>query len=274
MSFNYQQTGLGQDTDYRSDYNPQLLCPLPREQGRQELGLSQDNLPFSGVDVWHNYEASWLNRKGKPQVAIVQLIIPCTSPFLIESKSLKLYFNSLNFKQFDSQDDYQKLVYDDLSAALGSSLSLRLLTVECSYQLNKLDGTFLDDLDIECQDYALDVGLLRAVNSSQHLTETVYSHLLRSNCPVTNQPDWGSVHISYTGNAICHESLLRYLISFRQHNDFHEQCVERIFMDIMRAFRPSKLTVQAFYTRRGGLDINPYRSTDNDFNGFNRLSRQ
>ncbi len=274
MSFNYQQTGLGQQTNYDSEYNPQLLCPLPRLQGRQELGLEQNNLPFQGVDVWHNYEASWLNHKGKPQVAIVQLIIPCNSPYLIESKSLKLYFNSLNFKKFDSRDDYQKIVYDDLSAALGSSFSLRLLPVEFSYELNKLKGVFLDDLDIECQHLGLDASLLRHVHPAQQITETLYSHLLRSNCPVTNQPDWGSIKISYTGTAIEHSSMLRYLISFRQHNDFHEQCVERIFMDIMRIFVPKKLSVQAFYTRRGGLDINPYRSTEQDFTLLKRLSRQ
>jgi 7-cyano-7-deazaguanine reductase len=274
MSFSYQQTELGKTTLYDAEYSPSILCPLPRLQGRQALNIATTALPFEGVDVWHNYEASWLNAKGKPQVAIVQLIIPCTSPYLIESKSLKLYFNSLNFKKFDSKDDYQHLVHRDLSAALGSSLSLRLLPVEFSYELKKLDGVFLDDLDIECRDYTLDANLLRPASPSITVTETVYSHLLRSNCPVTNQPDWGSVQISYTGAAIEHRSILQYLISFRQHNDFHEQCVERIFMDIMNNFSPKALTVQAFYTRRGGLDINPFRSNSQAFRLFERVARQ
>lgn len=273
MSFNYQATELGQETQYPTQYNPKLLCPLPRLQGRQDLGLSED-LPFKGVDIWHNYEASWLNAKGKPQVAIVQLIVPCTSPYLIESKSLKLYFNSLNFSRFERREQYSERVQSDLSAALGSSLGVRLLPVEFKYDLARLEGTFLDDLDIDCQDYDLNPQLLRSLNPPNIVTEQVYSHLLRSNCPVTNQPDWGSVHIHYTGAAIEHESLLRYIVSFRQHNDFHEQCVERMFCDIMRTFAPQQLTVRAYYTRRGGLDINPYRSNFEQFTLFERLARQ
>jgi len=273
MSFNYQATELGQETQYPTQYNAQLLCPLPRLQGRQDLGLSED-LPFKGVDIWHNYEASWLNAKGKPQVAIVQLIVPCTSPYLIESKSLKLYFNSLNFKKFDNQNDFLELVSTDVSHAVGEKISLRLLQVDASYSLPKLDGIRLDFLDIECQDYALKPEVLTCQPFAHSITESLYSHLLRSNCPVTNQPDWGSVHIHYTGTAIEHESLLRYLVSFRQHNDFHEQCVERIFCDIMRYCQPQQLTVQAYYTRRGGLDINPYRSNFEQFTLFKRLARQ
>ena len=271
--FAYQQTQLGQQTDYSNQYDPKLLCPLPRLQGRDDLGIG-DILPFDGVDIWHNYEASWLNAKGKPQVAIVQLIIPCSSPYLIESKSLKLYFNSLNFMKFDAQDDYIKLVQQDLSTAAGAAIKVIVLPVEQSYQSNILFGFCLDEIDIDCQDYDINPQLLHCANPPQTVTQSVYSHLLRSNCPVTNQPDWGSVKITYTGAAIEHESLLRYLISFRQHNDFHEQCVERIFTDIMRVCRPQKLTVQAFYTRRGGLDINPYRSNFESFSVFNRLSRQ
>lgn len=270
--FAYQQTQLGQQTDYSSQYNPKLLCPLPRLQGREDLGI--DSLPFDGVDIWHNYEASWLNAKGKPQVAIVQLIVPCTSPHLIESKSLKLYFNSLNFAKFDSPDDYIKLLRQDLSAAAGAPIEVVLLPVERAYQSNILFGLCLDEIDIDCQDYDINPQVLHCANPPQTVTQSVYSHLLRSNCPVTNQPDWGSVKITYTGAAITHESLLRYLISFRQHNDFHEQCVERIFSDIMRVCQPQKLTVQAFYTRRGGLDINPYRSNFEVFSSFGRLARQ
>ena len=271
--FAYQQTKLGQETDYSSLYDPKLLCPLPRLQARKELDIN-DVLPFDGVDIWHNYEASWLNIKGKPQVAIVQLIVPCNSPYLIESKSLKLYFNSLNFAKFDTQDDYIALVQQDLSAAAGAHISVILLPVEQAYQLNALLGVCLDEIDIDCQNYDISPQLLSCVNPPQTVTESLYSHLLRSNCPVTNQPDWGSVKVTYTGVAIEHVSLLRYLISFRQHNDFHEQCVERIFSDIMRICQPQKLTVQAFYTRRGGLDINPYRSNFERFSVFNRLARQ
>lgn len=274
MSFNYQQTGLGQETNYASDYNPQLLCPLPRKQGRQELGLLNSDLPFQGVDVWHNYEASWLNANGKPQVAIVQLLVPCTSAFLIESKSLKLYFNSLNFKKFDSQNDFLKLLETDLSQAAQAPIKARLFAVDSAYQLRQLQGQSLDDVEIECADYVLNPSILTCQASAQIVSESVYSHLLRSNCPVTNQPDWGSVQISYTGCAINHENLLRYLISFRQHNDFHEQCVERIFTDIMHYCQPQQLTVQAYYTRRGGLDINPYRSNSQPFVEFERLARQ
>lgn len=273
MSFNYHSTELGQNTNYPTQYNPQLLCPLPRLQGRNDLELG-NVLPFDGVDVWHNYEASWLNSKGKPQVAIVQLVVPCTSPYLIESKSLKLYFNSLNFMKFNSESEYVKVVANDLSAAAGIAVTVNILPVEQSYFLNTLDGFCLDNLDVTCQDYAINPQLLRCADAPQIVTQRVYSHLLRSNCPVTNQPDWGSVHITYTGRAICHDSLLRYLISFRQHNDFHEQCVERIFSDIMRVCQPQKLTIQAFYTRRGGLDINPYRSNVESFSVFHRLARQ
>ncbi|PTQ89253.1 NADPH-dependent 7-cyano-7-deazaguanine reductase QueF [Agitococcus lubricus] len=270
--FGYQKTALGKDTEYYRDYRPQVLCPLPRQDGRAALGLIGD-LPFQGVDIWHNYEASWLNAKGKPQVAIVQLTIPAQSPYLIESKSLKLYFNSLNFHRFDSAHAYSALVVKDLSQAAGAPVSLEFLAVDQRYQSQGLTGTCLDDLDISCDDYVLTDTHLALATPTTHVEETVYSHLLRSNCPVTNQPDWGSVRIHYRGQQLDHTALLRYLISFREHNDFHEQCVERIFVDIMRHCQPQCLTVQAYYTRRGGLDINPFRSTHEQAH-FQRLIRQ
>ncbi len=269
----YEKTGLGKETDYDNDYNPNLLCPLLRAEGRQQLGLVA-NLPFQGVDIWHNYEASWLNAKGKPQVAIVQMFFSAESPYLIESKSLKLYFNSLNFKRFNSVCDVVELLVKDLSKASASPVKIVLSPITQQSATQLLQGVCLDDLDIELNDFVFNPNVLTNRPNAEIISETLYSHLLRSNCPVTNQPDWGSVSLTYTGKAIDYEGVLRYLISFRQHNDFHEQCVERIFTDVMRYCQPEKLTVQAYYTRRGGLDINPYRSNDQTFTEFQRLTRQ
>lgn len=270
----YEKTALGQVTNYQNDYNPALLCPLARAEGRQQLGLVNEQLPFHGVDIWHNYEASWLNAKGKPEVAIIQLLFPATSPYLIESKSLKLYFNALNFKRFNHQDEFVELLISDLSQAAGGTVVVNVIAVEQAAQTHQLSGTCLDEQDIAFDDFVLDACLLTRSTETGIMTESVYSHLLRSNCPVTNQPDWGSIQISYTGQAIDHESLLRYLVSFRQHNDFHEQCVERVFSDIMRQCQPEKLTVQAYYSRRGGLDINPFRSNTEQPEPLVRLIRQ
>lgn len=268
----YSKTSLGKETEYHRFYDPALLCPLLRAEGRQALSISAE-LPFHGVDIWHNYEASWLNAKGKPEVAIVQLSVPAQSPYLIESKSLKLYFNSLNFKRFERTEDYVQLVQRDLSQAAGAGVTVELLPVHHGYQARVLHGVALDKLDIECNEYMLCASHLHCHEQAEHVEETLFSHLLRSNCPVTNQPDWGSVLIRYQGPALDHEGLLRYLISFREHNDFHEQCVERIYTDIMQHCQPEKLTVQAYYTRRGGLDINPFRS-NYEQPDFQRLSRQ
>lgn len=269
----YEKTGLGKETEYHNDYNPNLLCPLLRAEGRQQLGLV-DSLPFHGVDIWHNYEASWLNAKGKPQVAIVQMFFSAESPYLIESKSLKLYFNSLNFKKFNHSDDVVDLVEGDLSKASAAPVKVILIPVTQHGETQLLHGVCVDDLDVEINDFVLNPNVLSNKPNAEIISETLYSHLLRSNCPVTNQPDWGSVSITYTGKAIDYEGVLRYLISFRQHNDFHEQCVERIFTDVMRYCQPEKLTVQAYYTRRGGLDINPFRTNVDVAPEFRRLVRQ
>lgn len=256
---------LGKAVTYRDQYAPELLFPIPRLGKRQEIGI-EGRLPFMGADLWTAYELSWLNRKGKPQVALATIIVPADSPNLIESKSFKLYLNSYNQTQLSGSDELQTRLVQDLSAAAGASVSVRLhlpdtFTIQ---RMHEQRGILLDTLDIEVDRYQPDPQLLRldeqAETGAAPVEETLVSHLLKSNCLVTGQPDWGSVQIHYVGPQINHESVLRYLIGFRQHNEFHEQCVERIFMDISRQCHPLKLTVYARYTRRGGLDINPFRT--------------
>ena len=253
---------LGKTTEYIADYDPTLLCPVPRQVKRDVIGIT-DALPFQGYDIWNAYELSWLNRKGKPIVAMGEFHVPCTSPNLIESKSFKLYLNSFNQTRFADFLEVERRLISDLSAAAGGPVRVRLLDSEqfVTEQIQPLPGVCIDALDIEIDDYSLDPSLLEgAADPQQLVTESLHSHLLKSNCLVTNQPDWGSVLIRYRGGRIDPEALLRYLISFRQHNEFHEQCVERVFVDIQRYCQPQQLTVYARYTRRGGLDINPFRS--------------
>ncbi len=253
---------LGKTTEYIADYDPTLLCPFPRQVKRDVIGIT-DALPFQGYDIWNAYELSWLNRKGKPIVAMGEFHVPCTSPNLIESKSFKLYLNSFNQTRFADFLEVERRLITDLSAAAGGPVRVRLLDSEqfVTEQIQPLPGVCIDALDIEIDDYSLDPSLLEgAADPQQLVTESLHSHLLKSNCLVTNQPDWGSVLIRYRGGRIDPEALLRYLISFRQHNEFHEQCVERVFVDIQRYCQPQQLTVYARYTRRGGLDINPFRS--------------
>jgi 7-cyano-7-deazaguanine reductase len=257
-----EQLPLGKATVYTSEYDPGLLCPIPRRLKRDEIGLPEE-LPFHGVDIWNAYEMSWLTPQGKPVVAMGEFRIPCESPNLIESKSLKLYLNSFNQTRFDDFESVRSLLSQDLGGAAGIPVDVRLISA-AEFALETfatLPGACLDDLEIEIEGYSLAPDLLEgAADARQQVAETLHSHLLKSNCLVTNQPDWGSVLIDYQGAKIDHEALLRYLISFRQHNEFHEQCVERIYVDLMRFCQPQKLTVYARYTRRGGLDINPYRS--------------
>ena len=253
---------LGRATSYAADYDPGLLCPVPRRLKRDELGLSAA-LPFGGVDIWNAYEISWLNPKGKPVVAVGEFRVPCSSPNLIESKSLKLYLNSLNQTRFAAIGEVEELIAADLARAAGAPVEVRLTGSArfAGQTIATLPGRCLDGLDIEVSDYRLNPELLAgSVDSAQVVTEELHSDLLKSNCLVTSQPDWGSVLIRYRGPKIDEAALLRYLISFRQHNEFHEQCVERIFVDLMRFCAPERLTVYARYTRRGGLDINPFRS--------------
>lgn len=270
-------TELGQVSSYDPHYNPNRLYAIPRAAKRQEIGVDPKKLPFHGFDCWNHYEVSWLNEKGKPMVAMAEIIYDCDTPYLIESKSLKLYFNSLNNTKFNSQDEVQRTVEKDLASCLKGSISVRLFPLN-QKQLSVIHPSFtgecLDDLDITCSVYVVEPAFLEVEETM--VEETLYSDLLKSNCLVTNQPDWGSVQIIYRGKKIRREGLLQYLVSFRNHNEFHEQCIERIFMDIMSHCQPEVLTVYGRYTRRGGLDINPYRSTSKvNHQGLNqRLVRQ
>lgn len=253
---------LGKATEYPSHYAPQWLYPIPRQLKREELGIIGNSLPFVGEDLWNAYELSWLNTKGKPMVAVGQFRIPATSPNLIESKSLKLYLNSFNQSVFESPEAVSYCIRKDLSAAAGSQVQVALEALDQRPQarIGNPDGTLLDLLDIVCDTYQPNPEFLSIANGNK-CEETLYSHLLKSNCLVTGQPDWAMVVIRYRGQPIDHAGLLRYIVSFREHNKFHEQCVERIFTDIQRCCQPEALAVHARYTRRGGLDINPFRST-------------
>jgi len=263
---------LGKKSAYIDQYDASLLFPIARQTKREALGITAQP-PFYGYDLWNAYELSWLNPKGKPMVALAEIIFPADSDNLIESKSLKLYFNSFNQTSFESMPAVKAMIEKDLSSAANAAVSVNLLSVEKKIETGNLQGTCLDNLDISIDTYSPTPTLLSTENSI--VTEILCSHLLKSNCLVTFQPDWGSVQIHYTGKKINHANLLKYLISFRQHNEFHEQCVERIFMDILRQCQPTELTVFARYTRRGGLDINPYRSTNKRFDIKRmRLSRQ
>jgi 7-cyano-7-deazaguanine reductase len=256
---------LGKATNYCSQYNPELLQAVPRSLNRDSLGLTTNNLPFKGEDVWYGYELSWLNDKGKPVVAVAEFSFPCTSPNIVESKSFKLYLNSFNQTKFSSWQSVAFALTNDLSATAGAAAEVKLFAVNNCPALDLTVDTALciDDLDVEVNQYQLDAEILKTANLAQtgNVKEYLVCHLLKSNCLITNQTDWASVYIEYSGKQICHETLLKYLISFRQHNEFHEQCVERIFCDLQKYCQLSKLTVFARYTRRGGLDINPFRST-------------
>ena len=257
---------LGQVTEYSSQYDASLLQGVPRSLNRNELSLKADALPFYGFDLWNIYELSWLNLKGKPMIATGVVKIPFDSDNLIESKSFKLYLNSFNQSKFENLEAVQQRLQEDLSCCANKVVSVELHPDMTNFpeKLGSFKGICIDDLDIEVDNYQLTPSLLTGLSSQQTVTETLYSNLLKSNCLITNQPDWGSVEICYTGKKINQEKLLRYLISFRQHNEFHEQCVERIYCDIMKFAQIDSLSVYARYTRRGGLDINPYRCSDNN----------
>lgn len=262
------QSPLGKTASYIDQYDPALLFPLPRATKRQELGLGAQ-LPFFGADTWTAFELSWLNLRGKPQLALAHITVPCETPNIIESKSFKLYLNSFNNTRFADAADVLARLRADLSeaawrgAASPATLGVRLLGPELFDRepVCELDGLSLDRLDVACERYSPAPDLLRTTQGEPPVNETLVSNLLKSNCLVTGQPDWGSVQIRYSGDAIDQEGLLQYLVSFRNHNEFHEQCVERIFMDIWQRCKPTRLTVYARYTRRGGLDINPFRTS-------------
>ena len=255
---------LGKSSEYIATYTPSLLFPIPRAAKWSELGLSAETLPYQGVDFWNCFELSWLLPSGKPVVAIGEFCIPADSPNIIESKSFKLYLNSLNQTPFESMSALVACLEKDLSAAAGKPVGVRVLSLaEAQAQgVTGLPGTCIDELDIVISNYDQPQPQLLRCEAGRVVEESLHSHLLKSNCPVTSQPDWGSVVVQYRGAALDHASFLAYLVSFRQHSDFHEQCVERIFMDLQRLLNPETLTVYARYVRRGGLDINPYRSTE------------
>jgi 7-cyano-7-deazaguanine reductase len=263
-----QDSQLGKASAYADQYAPELLYPIPRSAKRLELGLT-DTLPFLGADMWTAFELSWLGPRGKPQLALAHITVPCESSHIIESKSLKLYLNSYNNTVFADAAAVLTRLRSDLTeaawrgAVVQSSVGVRLLVPELFDRepVQELDGLSLDRLDVECRQYTPAPELLRTLADEPPVTEVLTSRLLKSNCLVTGQPDWGSVQISYSGAPIDQEGLLQYLVSFRNHHEFHEQCVERIFMDIWQRCQPHKLAVYARYTRRGGLDINPFRTS-------------
>ena len=258
---------LGQATQYPDQYDPSLPFPIPRAENRAKLGFKDSQaLPFVGVDIWNAFELSWLNKKGKPQIALAEFQIPANSPNMIESKSFKLYLNSLNNTHFEDENQLRELLIKDLSIVAGSKITTRIQATDAVAKkgMQEMSGVLLDRLDIEVDpNLPADPNLLGVNESFGPIEQCLVSHLLKSNCPVTGQPDWASVQIRYQGRPILEEGLLRYLIGFRQLGEFHEHCVETIFTDIKRQCKPEKLSVYARYTRRGGLDINPFRTDYN-----------
>jgi 7-cyano-7-deazaguanine reductase len=258
---------LGQATPYPDQYDPGLLFPIARAENRLKLNIKPNQaLPFVGVDIWNAFELSWLNHKGKPQIALAEFQVPADSPNMIESKSFKLYLNSFNSARFEDESEVRERLISDLSAVAGSKISTRILPMEVVAKkgMQEMSGVLMDRLDIEIDpNLAADPALLEVNESFGPIEQRLVSHLLKSNCPVTGQPDWASVQIRYQGRPILEEGLLRYLIGFRQLGEFHEHCVETIFCDIQRQCKPEKLSVYARYTRRGGLDINPFRTDHN-----------
>jgi len=267
---------LGKSTVYRDIYDASLLQPVPRSLNRDPLGLDANNLPFHGADIWTLYELSWLNNNGLPQVAVGHVSIDSASVNLVESKSFKLYLNSFNQSRFASWDEVQQTLTRDLRHCAQGDVEVvlhRLQDIE-GQAVAAFAGECIDEQPITIENYDFNAAYLDGAAGEQIVEEMLVSHLLKSNCLITHQPDWGSVQIRYRGPQIDREKLLRYLVSFRNHNEFHEQCVERIFNDILRFCRPQTLSVYARYTRRGGLDINPWR-TNTDFTpATGRLVRQ
>ena len=257
-----ENSSLGKTVSYGGQYDADLLYPIPRAEKRAEMGV-ETPLPFYGVDIWNAYEFSWLDNRGKPKVALIEFRVPITSPNIIESKSFKLYLNSYMQTRFADTEQMRQQIAKDLSQAAGANVSVMLVTVNAiiSAKVEVLEGTVIDDLPIDILSYGPPNAEYLKADTDIITDEILVSHLLKSNCPVTGQPDWASVQIRYRGPRLDRGGLLRYLISYREHNEFHEQCVERIFMDILRQCSSQRLSVYARYTRRGGLDINPFRAT-------------
>ena len=248
---------LGRETAYPDRYDPALLFPIPRAAARAQIGVDDQALPFTGHDGWNVYELSWLDLRGKPQVAVGRLTVPADSPHLIESKSLKLYLNSFNSERLADAESLQARIERDLSATAGAPVSM----VFGLPGMGVIAGENIDFVDVDINEYGPPNARLLEADDSSHVNETLVSDLLKSNCPVTGQPDWATLSIDYRGPRIEREGLLKYLASYRDYREFHEQCVERIFIDLMTHCRLQSLSVQANYTRRGGVDINPWRGT-------------
>lgn len=254
---------LGKTTDYSNSYSPSLLFPLERAENRRSLAMPSE-LPFQGEDVWTGYELSWLNMSGKPVIALAEFHFPADSTYMIESKSFKLYLNSFNHEQYETSDALKEVIEKDLSDAVGMPVSVHLMQADTlihpTHNSQEREYELLDTLDIAGFEYQPNADLL-ALSADERVSKRLCSHLLRSNCPVTGQPDWASLYIEYSGPEIDDASLLRYVVSFRECQDFHEHCVERIFIDLRERCQCVSLSVYARYTRRGGLDINPYRAS-------------
>ncbi len=281
MSNNIKASPLGKETVYTGIYAPEQLHPIARNESREKIAIKEHELPFKGVDVWTGFELSWLNARGLPQVAVAEFFIPCASPNIVESKSFKLYLNSFNQTRFQGQQAVLNLLQKDLSCVVGAEVDVKLYAMDKAASLHVLSSfneapftaELLDGQDIEINNYHPDPTTL-CVEKGESIAECLYSNLLKTNCPVTSQPDWASICIDYRGAKINREGLLRYIVSFREHQDFHEHCVERIFSEILQYCQPELLSVYARYTRRGGLDINPFRSTHAERPLQGRLLRQ
>jgi 7-cyano-7-deazaguanine reductase len=271
-----EKSSLGKSVEYSGSYDPGLLFPIARAGKRAELGIGE-TLPFLGVDIWNAYELSWLDARGKPRVALAEFRVPAASPNIIESKSFKLYLNSYMQTRIPDTDTLRMQLATDLSAVAGAPVTVVLgtPTSKQSAMIENLEGEVIDDLPFEISHYGPPHPEFLYANPDTQVEESLVSHLFKSNCPVTGQPDWASVQIHYTGPRLGRDGLLRYLVSYREHADFHEHCVERIFQDILAQCAPSRLSVYARYTRRGGLDINPFRTTPGWLlPGNTRTSRQ
>ena len=274
----HSDTGLGKQTVYADQYDASLLFPIARAKARQNDGA----LAFVGMDLWTAFEISWLNPDGLPQMVIGEFLFPCTSASIVESKSFKLYLNSFIQTQFESRQQVAEILIADLTAAVAAKVEVTLYELgeyNGFHPISEPNGICVDQQAVVIDCYQPDASLLSArveseAESAADVSEILYSHLLKTNCPVTDQPDWASVYIEYRGAPIDRAGLLKYIVSFRQHQDFHEQCVEKIFSDIMQRCKPAELSVYARYMRRGGLDINPYRSTQQSMPPSYRQVRQ
>lgn len=272
---------LGKTVRYPEHYDPQLLLALPRAVNRKVLGIDSKTLPFCGADIWNAYELSWLNPAGKPQAGRGRFIFPCTSPNLVESKSLKLYLNSLNQHRFSDFEAARNCIRQDLGTVAGAAVEVLVQPFGGMKEFLEVpEGICLDKLNVSCEQFETDAELLFLAGAGDMfdavVDEIVYTDLFRSRCPMTGQPDWATITVCYQGSQIDHAALFRYLMSYRLHHDYHENCVERIYCDIMEKCHPQSLSVEANFLRRGGLDINPVRSTTEamDYVLFPRFNRQ